>query len=345
MKKIVFGSIHPNAGKTSTIVGVINALDKKVSYMKPFGDRLIYRRKRLWDYDAALIANMLKLEEVHDDITIGFDHSKMKYTYNEETLKKKLEEVAENLGGGSEVLLIEAGKDVVYGGSVNLDTFSMARQLDAELVFIVAGDDDTIHDEVDFINEYVAKENVKFKGIIINKVHDLDDFKSTYLPDIEAKGIKVLGVVPFKPELTYFTVDYLAEWLLAKVLAGESGMNNEIMNIFVGSILTDEAFRHPIMSAEKKLVIVSGDRTDLIMASLDGDTAAVILTNNFVPHSNIIAAATEKNIPLLLVTTDTYQTAKKVESLEPLVSLRSTAKFDVLKNLIKDNVKMEDIIS
>ncbi len=345
MKKIVIGSIHPNAGKTSVIIGIMQAFDKKFRYIKPFGDRLIYRRKRLWDYDAALVTHYLGIDEVSEDITIGFDHSKLKYTYNEESLKKKLNDVASELGAGADVLFIEAGKDMVYGGSVHLDTISIAQYLDAELIFVISGDDDTINDEITFLRDFVKKGGVKFKGVIVNKVRDMADFKATYLEAIKAMGVPVLGIIPFSDELTFFTVDYLAEVLMAKVLAGEAGLNNVIKNIFVGSILTDEAFRHPIMSAEKKLVITSGDRNDLILAALESDTAAVLLTNNFVPHPNVVSTAAAKNVPLLLVTTDTYQTAKKVDTVDPLLTKGSAKKVEIIRTYIKENIDLSQLIS
>ena len=50
MKNIIIGSVDENAGKTSLIVGLGRAISgKKFGYLKPFGDRLLYRKKRLWD--------------------------------------------------------------------------------------------------------------------------------------------------------------------------------------------------------------------------------------------------------------------------------------------------------
>ena len=51
MKTVVIGSTKPNAGKTSVIVGMAKGLNKSFGYLKPLGDRLIYRKKRIWDYD------------------------------------------------------------------------------------------------------------------------------------------------------------------------------------------------------------------------------------------------------------------------------------------------------
>ena len=65
-------------------------LGNKFGYLKPFGDRLIYRKKRLWDYDSALITNIFGLEQSSEDMTIGFEHSKLRYMYDEARTKNKL---------------------------------------------------------------------------------------------------------------------------------------------------------------------------------------------------------------------------------------------------------------
>jgi uncharacterized protein len=94
MKNIIIGSISEDAGKTSFIVGLGKALGKKFGYLKPFGDRLIYKKKRLWDYDSALITNIFGLEESSEDMTIGFEHSKLRYMYDEAGTRKKIMDMA-----------------------------------------------------------------------------------------------------------------------------------------------------------------------------------------------------------------------------------------------------------
>ncbi len=47
MNKIVFACTRRSAGKTTIFTGLAKAMGKEVAYMKPFGDRLIYRKKTL----------------------------------------------------------------------------------------------------------------------------------------------------------------------------------------------------------------------------------------------------------------------------------------------------------
>ena len=97
----------------------------------------MYKKKRLWDYDAAVAVNILGLEDNPEDITIGFEHEKLRYMYDEESTKAKLLDMAEKVGGGKDVLLVEAGQDLCYGASVRLDAISMSKSMDAGLMVVV----------------------------------------------------------------------------------------------------------------------------------------------------------------------------------------------------------------
>lgn len=344
MEKVIIASMRKSAGKTSAIVGIAGAAGKKFAYIKPFGERMLYRKKRLWDYDSSLITALFGLKEDPVDMSIGFDHSKLRYMYDEEGTGKKLLETVARVGGDREILFIEGGRDLTYGISVNLDTLSLAKYTGGKLFIVVSGDGDSILDDLLFLKRHVDLAGVHLNGVIINKVQNLEEFESTHLPAIEKMGMSVLGVLPYQSELTFFTVAYLAERLFAKVLCGEGGLTRVVKNILIGAWSANVFLQNPLFKKENKLVITGGDRTDMILASLESDTSGVILTNNILPPSNIISKASERNIPLLMVFSDTYQTAKQIESLEPLLTKEDTNKVELLTNLIRMKVSLQEIV-
>ncbi|MBU6998849.1 MAG: AAA family ATPase [Theionarchaea archaeon] len=343
MNRIVVASTRENAGKTSFIVGLTKALRREVGYMKPFGDRLLYRKKRLWDYDSALMANIFGLREDPENITIAFEHSKIKYMYDEEGTKDKLLEMAASTGDGKELLIVEGGKDLTYGISVFLDAVSVARYLEGELLLVLSGSDETIVDDITFVRKCVDMKGVSLKGVVVTKVRDPREFTDLYLDSITELDVPVLGIIPYEKELTYLSVGYLSEFLFAKVLAGENGLTNIARHIFVGALSADAAMRNPLWKEEDKLIITGGDRTDMILAALESDTAGIILTNNVLPPSATVSKAATRNIPLLLVSSDTYQTAKQIDDLEPLLTREDVRKIDLLETLVKDHVKLGEI--
>ena len=206
---------------------------------------------------------------------------------------------------------------------------------------MVSGDEDTIIDDLSFLTKYIRTDGFRFMGVVINKIAKIDDFNEIYLPRIRQMGIPVLGVIPSFPELTYYSAQYLADRMFAKVLAGESGLNRQVRNIVVGSMGADSAMKSPLFQGHHQVVIASGDRSDLILTSLENNVAAVILSNNIVPSSVILAKAESLGIPLLLVSTDTHQTAKQIDGIEPLPTKDDTEKIDMIEKMVKDHVDLK----
>jgi uncharacterized protein len=343
MKNIIIGSISADAGKTSVIVGLGKLLGKKFNYIKPFGDRLIYRKKRLWDYDSALITSIFGLEESSEDMTIGFEHAKLRYMYDEASTRAKLQDMSHHLSGQNDVLFVEGGKDLTYGTSVRLGTLSLVRYLGGKLLLVVSGDEGKIIDEITFVKKHVDMANIDY-SVIINKVSNLEDYRNNHLRDIKELGVNVVGVVPFEPSLTQVSVGYIAERLQARVIAGEGGLNQRVKHVFVGAMAGDIAARLPLFRKLNKLAITGGDRTDMIVAALESSTAGIVLTNNVIPPQNIIAKATDLNIPLMLVPFDTFQTAKQIDDMTPLLTKDDTERIDAIQTLIAKNIDIQAIL-
>ena len=341
MEKIVIASTSKEAGKTSLIVGLAKALNKKIGYLKPLGDRLLYQKKRLWDYDSALITNVLGLEERPEDISIGFAHSKLRFMYDEVSTKEKLIEITNNVSKDKDIIFIEGSKNLSYGRSVYLDPLTVARSIDAKLLLIFSGPDEAIIDDITFLTKCVNTEDIELVGVIINKIKDVDNFKDLYLDTFKELGVKVLGIIPYQEELTHFSMDYLYQVLFAKVLAGEKGLQNKVEHVFVGAMSAAQVIKKPLWALENKLIITPGDRPDMIIAALESSTAGIVLTNNILPSDPIIESkANIVNIPLLLVSTDTFATAKQIDDMEKTFTKDETDKINLLEKLVKDYVNL-----
>ncbi len=344
MRRLVIASTRENAGKTSLIVGLGRASGEPFGYLKPFGDRLLYRKKRLWDYDSALVGQVFELAMDPREMSIGFDHSKLRFMYDEETTKKKLDELVSNAESGKDAVLIESGGDLTHGVAVNLDAVSLARAMDASLLVMMSGADQTVLDDIAFVQRHVNLEGIDFAGIVVNKLHDVEDFRNTYEAELTAQGVKVLGLVPNDPELNYPSVGFLAESLFAKVITGADALGSIVENVFVGAMSADAARRQPLFKKARKLVITSGDRDDMILLALEGDTVGLVLTNGIAPHSSIISQATERGVPMLLTADDTFKVAKAVDNASYLLRADETDKVDRLTELIRSNVDVEAIM-
>jgi len=342
VKSLIVASTREDAGKTSLIIGLAKALQKRFGYTKPLGDRFLYRKKRLWDYDAALLTRVFELGEEPESISIGFDHSKLRYMYDHGSVFDALDGVVNEIGRDRDAVFIECGKDLSYGASVHLDPLTISQRTGMPVLIVAGGGEDEIADDIAFINRFVTSDEATIAGVIVNKVVHLDDFRQTHLPEIEAIGVDVFGVVPYIEELSTVSVSTVADKLFARVIAGEEGLGKPIRTVVVGAMSVNAAMGDPRIKSRDKLVISSGDRSDMILAVLEaGGTSAIVLTNNIVPPANVISKASEHGVPLLLVPKGTYETALQVERIHPLLIAEDTDKIDRLTALASEHLDLD----
>jgi len=344
VKSLIVASTREGAGKTSLLIGLTRALDKRFGYVKPLGDRPLYRKKRLWDHDASLLFRLLGLEQQPETASIGFDHSKIRYSYDRASALDALKGRVEDAGKGRDVVAIESGKDLSYGASLFLDPLTISQETGIPVLIVAGGQDDAIADDLAFVQRFVGTDEANVAGVIINKVAHPKDFRETHLPEIEKLGIEVFGVIPLREELLTRSVSTIAERLFARVLAGEAGLSGTVRTVAVGAMSADAAMSDPLIRLPDKLVITSGDRSDMILAAIDaGGTSAIVLTNNLVPPANVISRAEEAGIPLLLVPGDTYAVALQVERIESLVTPDEAVKIEILGDLVAKSVDLRGI--
>ncbi len=345
MSRIVIASMREDAGKTGLVVGLAQVAGRPFGYLKPFGDRLVYRKKAVWDHDCAVVVSAFALREQAHELTIGFEQQKLRYMYDKAAIEERLRAMAARAESERDVLFIEAGQDLCYGSFVHLDALTLARQTGGKLVVVVAGDDSRMLDELAFLKRNVALAGVQFGGIVANKVRNLEDFRDTVLPEIEALGIPVFGTLPLELEFESTTVDYYAQRLMTRVLCGEAGLGRKVRHVFVGAMSAAKALEHPLFQKEGKLVITGGDRDDMLLAALETHAVAVLLTNNVMPHPSILAKFSERGLPLLLTPRDTLTAVTDFQAVDALLTPDDKANIALWKELVGKHVDIEKLLA
>lgn len=331
MKNLIISSTEEDAGKTTVGLGLALGDDRPLNYFKPFGDRPIYKKKRLIDYDAKLFKNVLSLDTDYEKFCIGFDHSKIKYAFDEDTIRDKINERIDELSEGKEGLIIETGKHWGFGSSINLDPISLSNMMDAEVILVTSDSGTEILDKLTTAYQHFEKSGVELRGVVLNKVESIEEAEDFVVEDIEDLGLEVLGTIPEISSLDLTRMSFINDMLFGKVVAGENGLDNIVENVYVGALSADELVRSPPFQEDKKLIVTGGDRTDVILASLENGTSGLVLTNDIIPPSNIISKADRANIPLISVPIDTYEAAKRIERMDTITTIEDEFKIENIK--------------
>ncbi len=330
IKNVMISSLNEKSGKTTVAIAIAKLSNKKIGYMKPIGDNPIYKEKKVFDYDAILFKEIFEIEHPADSMCLGFHHSKILHFYKD--IEKEFMERYWKMAEGKEILIIEGGEYLWKASSLKLDTISISKMIGCDIIFVISGDYYEILDEI----HYLSKQDIPIKGIILNKIREeeIEELEK----EIENKGLKFLGYLPYIEKLKKMKVGYIAEKLFANVVAGEKGLNKYVKNVFIAALSAPEIKRHPDFKKEEKLIITGGDRADAITACIENGTSGIILTNNIIPSANILAKANEKEIPLLSVRPDTYTVAKLVESILPTILPDEKGKIDEIVKRARINI-------
>jgi len=160
-------------------------------------------------------------------------------------------------------------------------------------------------------------------------------------------------VIPEIPVLEKPTVGEIAMVLGAERLSGHGeSYNREVSNFKVAAMELPHFLGH----IEKgSLIIVPGDRSDIILGSLLADAsktyphiAGIILTGGLKPASQVtrlIDGLGDLSVPVIAVPTDTYTTALNVSSLEGVLSAENPRKIAAALGIVEARVNSAELMS
>lgn len=345
MKTIVVTSTRTYGGKTTVGAGLALNSGVATGYLKPLGDRPVYMKDCLVDLDVQVFGSWLGIP-AEESACIGFEHEMINQSCGDAGTESILGQRFEQMAAGKGLVIVETGRNYTFGGSLCLDSATLAKAFESEVLLVAEGDPRLIVDKVLAASKTFKTSGVKIAGVIINKLEDdcEDKYDDFIKPAIEAEGLACLGAIPYARTLETAKTSLVLEKLSAKLVAGAGGLEKNIGKVVVGAMSADAAMRMPGFHTKDKIMITGGDRADLILISLDDNTSGLVLTNNIVPNPKILAQAEQKDIPVMSVPMDTYTTAKMVEHIIPEYKPEDNDKKEMVRKLFADNVDHEELL-
>ena len=188
---------------------------------------------------------------------------------------------------------------------------------------------------------YTAGEPARVTGCVI---HDVPAGERAVAAGLAAAlrqhGLHLIGAVPYRPELTWPRVADMVRELHPRVLSG-GDQARRIKDVAVFAQGIPGGLR---VLTEGRLAVVPGDRHDVVMAAclaeLNGTRlAALLLSAGIEPDPRVwqlTSAAGATGLPILVVSADSYETAKRIGDLDPELPADDTERTESVTNCVAD---------
>ncbi len=355
-RRVFVAATRMNDGKTTTCLGLTAALQTmglNVGYIKPIAQRVVQSGDDQVDEDTLLIDGLFNLDipiSAMSPVAIGPDFTKL-FLENPGEIGPQLQDricrAFDRAAYGKDIVVVEgsghAGVGSVFGAS-NADN---AKVLNAKAIIVAAGGIGKPIDEIALNMALFDKSGVEVVGVILNKV--MPD-KLEFIRDFAGRGLKrlgvpLLGVVPLQETLAYPNLDQVAQETRARWIHQPAGLRR-VRRVFIGAMSARRAAEY--LKLPGTLVIVPGDREDLLDAFINGGgaktLAGVLLSNGLLPNDEMIRRLTEAGIPLAAVEAESFTVTARINNMTVKTMREDADKIPIIEKMISESVDIPALL-
>jgi BioD-like phosphotransacetylase family protein len=357
-RRLFVAATSQNDGKTTCTLGLLNSFCERASsvgFIKPVGQRFVTVEGQQIDEDTVLVQSVCALACPLKDmspVAIARDFTR-KFIDEPGTMLPRLEAAIRAsfavAAKDNDLVVIEGTGHAGVGSVFDLSNARVAHLLNAKAVIVTLGGIGRPVDEIALNQTLFEKEGVTVVGVIANKVRpDRVEQTREYLGKAFARrGLPLLGVIPFVPRLTWPTMDQVAETLEAKVLNGRAFLANEIADIVVGAMTPHNAVKY---ITDKALLIVPGDRDDVVLAALTTDLlckdiqlSGILLTGGLQLAVQTRELVMRTHVPVLAVDAPTYEATAAIHDLTAKIRDTDEEKIRLANVLVREHVDLDTL--
>jgi BioD-like phosphotransacetylase family protein len=359
MRHVYLAATGQNRGKTTVSLGVLDGFRRRglsTGFMKPVGQRTLIEDGVPADEDAILMRAVFGLGEpltqmspVH--IPRGFTQAYIEGG-SVEDLGARIRSAHAAFEHDHDILLIEGTGHAGVGAVIDLSNAVVASMLGAPAVIVSEGGVGRPIDEIVLNAALFERHGVQVAGAIVNKV-DLDakpGLARTLERGLARHGIPLLGVLPYRPLLSNPTLAMVLEGVHGETINAGPDLDQVIGGVAIGAMEPHHMLQR---IGPRALVIVPGDRTDVIRAILGaydgGDPTSdgplgLVLTGGYRPGRDVIDAIRRVNLFATLVPEDTYLVASEIHDLLVKTHSSDAGKIAEIKALVWEYLFIDRVL-
>ena len=331
MDVLYITSDRPGAGKTAlaaALAAKVSRGDWRVGYLKP----LSYVPQQ--DADVEYIGRGILRGGPNglQAVPLAVPESGADGQTLPEGIASQLKELLETLAKDRELTLVEGPSLTTPEGDASAISAGLVELMDAKAILVMHYDPGLSADRV---IEACQPLGERLLGVLINSVtrYREREVRLSLGPEIESRGMKLLGAVPEDRLMLSVTVGDIARHLEARWALGEDRAGELVQNYLIGGNIMDRGTTY-FGRAESKAVIVRGDRPDIQLAALSTPLTCLVLTDGHEPIQYVYYEAERQEVPVLVVQQDTISTAHAVDIMLQEASCRHPVKLERFQQLL-----------
>ncbi len=351
MTTLLVTSTAEGTGKTAITVALASLAQEAgsdVGYMKPKGTRLESTVGKTRDEDPMLARKVLGLDaEMHELEPVVYSPTLVQEAIQSPEsgaeLADLLTEAFDALAAGGDHMFLEGGSRHTTGGVVDLTDKDVAELLDADVLLVSRYDEPRDLDDVLAASEAIGD---RLTGVLFNDVAgaDLDELTEEVMPFLDGRGIRSIGAIPHDEQLAGVTVAELADSLGADLVTDAAPTDGRIERFAVGAMGSGSALAQ-FRRARSSAVITGGDRSDIQTTALEAPgVACLILTGGYRPSQAVVGKAARREVPVLLVQSDTRGTIDRVEETLRSGRAQRVETIERMAGLLREAVGVDELL-
>jgi phosphate acetyltransferase len=354
-RSVYLTAMGPASGKSAVTLGVVELLSRRVSRLGFF--RPIVRS--LPDNDLELIRQRYELPSERVGHAFTADEFNQLISGPRRIADVGMTQALaayKQIESNSDVVVVEGTDFTGVSSPLEFDfNARAARDLGAPVLAVVNGHGLGVADIVEAVR--VSRESLQSQGLtvlalIVNRVEPswLDAVRSTFeVRDADPP----VWALPEEASLRYPTFAELAAALDAAPVAGDpDDMTREVVHLKVAAMSVPNVLDH---TRNGTVYIAPGDRPDVIVAAAltrhsvsTPSVTGVVLTGGLRPDDRIIrlivdVGEADKPLPLVLVDSDTFDTAVAASQVEGRITPDNVRKIEAVLGMFETHVDLEEL--
>ncbi len=331
MLGIYIGSTAGYSGKNMVAMSMGKKFQKlgyRVGYMKPVGVLPREKDGKMGDEDAYFVQEVLGLSQdpsLVSPVLVDHDFKIKAFKGQCENLLPVIDKNYQELSRDKDIMIVSGSGSMYSGKYCGLDGVSVVKTLDLKTIVIDRFNKELNYDYLTVLKDALGENML---GAILNDIPPYfnEELNSMLIPFLESKQIKTLGVVPRDPLMGAIKVSDLAGRLGGKIISAPDKADKVVENFIIGTMQVENFMLH-FKKSKRSAVIVGGDRSDVQLVAMEGNTQCLILTGNLYPNDIILTRSEVLGIPIILVRDDTYTVARQMDALLSRHKLRDVIKI------------------